>query len=114
MINQKTEISMPAKAAAIAKCGYAIWASADEVDAALMAHFDTERLPVAAICHVRIWGLQVDDERELPGLEKNQYTGRGYLGDQSRGRRWFQIRSRLETANSGAEIERCPRPHHRR
>jgi hypothetical protein len=27
---------------------------------------------VAGVRHVRIWGLQVDDERELPGLERTQ------------------------------------------
>lgn len=69
MINQKDVIAMPATVAAIAGHGYAIWAS-DDVDPALMARFDTEHIPVAGIRHVRIWGLQVDDERELPGLER--------------------------------------------
>ena len=63
--------NMPAEVAAIAECGYAIWAS-DDVDATLRARFATDRIPVAGVRHVRIWGLQVDDERELPGHERTQ------------------------------------------
>ena len=60
---------MPAQLSAIVECGYAIWAN-DTVDKALRARFDSKRIPVAGVRHVRIWGLQVDDERELPGLER--------------------------------------------
>ena len=63
--------NMPAEVAEIAECGYATWAR-DDVDANLRARFDAERIPVAGVRHVRIWGLQVDDERELPGLERTQ------------------------------------------
>ena len=63
--------NMPADVAEIAECGYAIWAK-DDVDANLRARFDGDRIPVAGVRHVRIWGLQVDDERELPGLERTQ------------------------------------------
>lgn len=63
--------NMPAEVAAIADCGFAIWAR-DDVDASLRARFDTQRIPVVGVRHVRIWGLQVDDERELPGLERTQ------------------------------------------
>lgn len=62
---------MPADVAEIAECGFAIWAS-DDVDAKLRARFATDRIPVAGVRHVRIWGLQVDDERELPGHERTQ------------------------------------------
>lgn len=62
---------MPANLAAITECGYAIWAN-DKVDGALRARFDSERIPVAGARHVRVWGLQVDDERELPGLERTE------------------------------------------
>jgi len=62
---------MPAQVAAIAERGYAIWASAD-VDDALRARFDSQRIPVVGVRNVRVWGLQVDDERELPGLERTQ------------------------------------------
>ena len=62
---------MPAHVAAIADAGFATWAT-DDVDSALRAKFDEDRIPVAGIRNVRIWGLQVDDERELPGLERTQ------------------------------------------
>jgi hypothetical protein len=65
------ETRMPAIVAAIVECGYAIWAT-DDIDAALRARFDSERIPVAGVRHVRVWGLQVDDERVLPGLERTQ------------------------------------------
>ncbi len=62
---------MPAAVAAIVECGYATWAG-DTVDEDLRARFDAERIPVAGVRHVRVWGLQVDDERELPGHERTQ------------------------------------------
>jgi hypothetical protein len=61
--------NMPDRVAAIAKSGYATWAS-DDIDAAFRARFDERRIPVAGIRSVRVWGLQVDDERELPGHER--------------------------------------------
>ena len=63
--------NMPAHVAAIAACGYARWAS-DDVDPQLKSKFDAERIPVAGIRNVRVWGLQVDDERELPGRERTR------------------------------------------
>ena len=62
---------LPAEVAAIIECGYATWAG-DTVDANLRSRFDAERIPVAGVRHVRVWGLQVDDERELPGHERTQ------------------------------------------
>ena len=70
-MTDKTPASMPAELTAIVECGYAIWAT-DGVDEAMRARFDSERIPVAGVRHVRVWGLQVDDERELPGLERTQ------------------------------------------
>jgi hypothetical protein len=69
MTNQDTATKMPQHVAAIAACGYAIWAS-EEVDPKLRAKFDGERIRVAGVRNVRVWGLQVDDERELPGRER--------------------------------------------
>ncbi len=66
-----TEKAMPAELQAIMDCGYATWAS-DKVDPAVRERFDAERIPVAGVRHVRVWGVQVDDERELPGLERTQ------------------------------------------
>jgi len=62
---------MPASVAAIQECGHAIWIN-DDVATNLRVHFDTRRIPVRGIRNVRVWGLQVDDERELPGHERTQ------------------------------------------
>jgi len=69
MTNQDTAAKMPQHVAEIAACGHATWAT-DDVDPKLRARFDDERIPVAGVRNVRIWGLQVDDERELPGRER--------------------------------------------
>ena len=71
MSKEKPQPSMPAALKMIVDCGYAIWATKN-MDAAMRARFDPERIPVLGVRHVRIWGLQVDDERELPGLERTQ------------------------------------------
>ncbi len=63
---------MPESVAAIARCGFARWANEDDVDERLRARFEAQRIPVVGVRHVRVWGLQVDDERELPGLERTQ------------------------------------------
>ena len=63
-----SEPRLPDKVAAIKERGYAVFAT-DELSADFKARFE-EKIPVAGIRHVRIWGLQVDDERELPGLER--------------------------------------------
>jgi hypothetical protein len=69
--DKAVQAAMPAELAAIVKCGYAIWAT-DGVDEAMRARFDAKRIPVVGVRNVRVWGLQVDDERELPGLERTQ------------------------------------------
>ncbi len=71
MTNKKLLAAMPDSLTAIVECGYAIWAS-DDVDAALRERFDSKRIPVVGVRHVRVWGLQVDDERVLPGRERTQ------------------------------------------
>lgn len=63
--------AMPPELATIVESGYAIWAT-DTIDAEVKARFDSERIPVAGVRQVRVWGVQVDDERELPGLERTQ------------------------------------------
>lgn len=62
---------MPAAVEAILARGYAIWAG-DSVSASFRAKFDPLRIPVRDIRSVRVWGLQVDDERALPGHERTQ------------------------------------------
>jgi hypothetical protein len=63
------DMTMPPQVAAIRDCGYAIWAG-DELSPAFRNQFDEKRIPVRGVRQVRIWGLQVDDERELPGHER--------------------------------------------
>lgn len=69
MSDKTSQAVMPPELAAIVQCGYAIWAT-DDVDDALRARFDSRRIPVVGVRNIRVWGLQVDDERVLPGLER--------------------------------------------
>lgn len=62
---------LPVGLAEILDVGFAIWADAS-INAALRGKFDSEKIPVVGVRQVRVWGLQVDDERELPGLERTQ------------------------------------------
>lgn len=71
MSEKQRDLNAPAEVAALVACGYAIWAS-DSVDDKLRARFASDRIPVAGVRHVRVWGLQVDDERTLPGRERTQ------------------------------------------
>lgn len=71
MTDQDNDTTTPAEVAAIVECGYVTWAS-DDVDPVLRARFKATRIPVVGVRHVRMWGLQVDDERELPGRERTQ------------------------------------------
>ena len=71
MTEKTTHARLPEHLAPIVAAGFATWAT-DDVDPALRAKFDEERIPVVGVRQVRVWGLQVDDERELPGLERTQ------------------------------------------
>ena len=71
MADDKDTVQIPARVAAIAGCGFALWAD-EGVNAALRARFPEGPIKVAGVRHVRVWGIQVDDERELPGLERTQ------------------------------------------
>jgi hypothetical protein len=63
--------SMPVELAAMVECGFAIWAD-ESVAEDMRARFDSQRIPVTGVRHVRVWGVQVDDERVLPGLERTR------------------------------------------
>lgn len=63
-----TEPRLPEALQAIKDRGYVVWKT--EPPAALAAKFMQSPIKVAEIRHVRVWGLQVDDERELPGHER--------------------------------------------
>lgn len=71
MTDSEAASAAPAHVKAIIDRGYAIWAS-DEVDSKLRERFARDRIPVAGVRHVRLWGVQVDDERALPGQERTQ------------------------------------------
>ncbi len=60
---------IPPAVAAIRDSGYARWAG-EELSSRFRALFDERKIPVRGIRQVRVWGLQVDDERELPGHER--------------------------------------------
>jgi hypothetical protein len=65
-----TRPQFPAELAALQECGFARWTGAAAPPAEVRRRFDEARIPVAGIRHVRQWGLQVDDERELMGHER--------------------------------------------
>ena len=62
-------IKLPDEVAAIQRCGYVVFTD-ESLPAEFRGRFDTARIPVTAVRHVRQWGLQVDDEFELPGHER--------------------------------------------
>ena len=64
-----TEQQMPEAIRAIQTRGAVVWAEGG-APAALAERFTRTPIPVAGIRHVRVWGLQVDDERALPGRER--------------------------------------------
>jgi hypothetical protein len=69
MSDRNSALAMPPEVMAIRDCGYARWATGD-VARAIRDKFAGDRIPVRGIRHVRVWGIQVDDERELPGHER--------------------------------------------
>lgn len=64
-----TTMKLPEMVAAIEQCGYAVFAD-ETLSREFRAHFDSERIPVIAIRHERVWGVQVDDEREIINHER--------------------------------------------
>lgn len=65
----KSGAGMPPEVAAIRDCGFAIWVN-DDVASTIRSQFARDFIPVKGVRQVRIWGIQVDDERELPGHER--------------------------------------------
>lgn len=70
MTNEQT-MNLPDEVAAIQRREFAVFAD-ESLPVDFRARFDADRIPVAAIRHVRQWGVQVDDERELPGHERSR------------------------------------------
>jgi len=64
-----TEHQLPDAMVAIKQRGYVVWSDTGP-SAELAANFDDGPIKVDGIRHVRVWGIQVDDERALPGHER--------------------------------------------
>ncbi len=62
--------NLPAEIATIKSGGFVTWSSDNSLSTDFRNQFDAERIPVLGIRQVQVWGLQVDDERELPGHER--------------------------------------------
>ncbi len=71
MNSDTKDTRMPDHVSEIVECGFAIWAG-DDVEVTIRTKFDDKRIPVVGVRNVRVWGVQVDDERELPGHERTQ------------------------------------------
>ncbi len=69
MSSKNKEKVLPEKIAAIKERGFVVWSS-DELLPEFKNRFDEAQIPVVGIRNVRVWGIQVDDERELPGHER--------------------------------------------
>ena len=69
MRGKNEEKALPENIAAIKERGFVVWSS-DELLPEFKDRFDVGQIPVVGIRHVRVWGIQVDDERELPGHER--------------------------------------------
>jgi hypothetical protein len=63
------ETELPLHVAEMVDCGFVTWAYGSP-PAGLERQFEDQRIPIENVRNVRVWGLQVDDERELPGLER--------------------------------------------
>lgn len=61
---------LPDELIALRETGFTRWATDAAPAANFRQRFDQPRIPVVGIRHVRQWGLQVDDERELMGHER--------------------------------------------
>ena len=65
-----TQHPLPEELVALQACGLARWATAETPAMDFRQKFDEADMPVVGIRHVRQWGIQVDDERELMGHER--------------------------------------------
>ncbi len=62
--------NLPAEIGAIEQSGFVTWSEDNSLSAEFRQQFNDAQIPVLGIRHVQVWGLQVDDERELPGHER--------------------------------------------
>jgi len=66
----KQESQLPEQVAAIAKRGFVMWKD-KTLKPEFRAQFDPDLIPVVGIRHLRVWDIQVDDERAVPGHERS-------------------------------------------
>ena len=72
-VGQQQDI--PENIAAINHSGFVSWSRDNSLSPDFKLQFDAERIPVLGIRQVKVWGLQVDDERALPGHERTSVKG---------------------------------------
>lgn len=66
----KQAVEPPKTVVEIERRGFVMWAE-HSFAPAFVAKFEADKIPVAGVRLVRTWGIQVDDERELPGHERS-------------------------------------------
>lgn len=66
---------LPDQIEAINKSGQVKWSEDNRLSAEFKQQFDDQHIPVLGLRQVKIWGLQVDDERVLPGHERTSIAG---------------------------------------
>lgn len=69
-MNDVANQKLPEKVVAIKECGFVNWSTDSDLSAEFKQHFEDARIPVSGIRNVRQWGIQVDDEKALLGLER--------------------------------------------
>jgi hypothetical protein len=61
--------NIPDAVATIRARGYVVWAD-ERLSPEFRSKFASDRIPVVSVRHVRLWGIQVDDEMEILGHER--------------------------------------------
>jgi len=69
-MNNVTDQNLPDEIDAINQCGLVVWADDNDLSPEFKQQFSDQHIPVLGVRQVKIWGLQVDDERELLGRER--------------------------------------------
>ena len=70
MNRMKQAVEPPKTVVEVERRGFAVWAE-HSFAPEFVAKFEAYKIPVAGVRLVRTWGIQVDDERELPGHERS-------------------------------------------
>ena len=78
----------------------------DDVYTEMSARFDSQRIAVGGLRHLRVWGVQVDDERELPGLARTQVADEEIWEINLGGEGRIALRGRVAPAQACAGVMR--------